>query len=253
MYRNHLQARDKGGAIIGVVAIHAGLLAMLLQLSGRVDLTDPQSALRVFDILDPVPPPEPPPPPPPPPRQQETPRPKEPEGGSSPENIRSQATPIVAPKPRVELPVPPKIATSETPRDGTDATQGASDVRGLGTGSGGSGTGTGSGAGGGGPGGGGGGGVAVRPRIVRQLSNRDYPAAIQARWPRGGRIDARVRVEPNGRASACDVQRSYGDRAADDITCRLIMERAVFEPARDAQGRPVASWYGYSQSDRPSR
>ena len=159
MYRNHLHARDKGGAILGVVAIHAGLLLMLLQLSGRVDLTDPQSALRVFDIIDPVPPPEPPPPPPP---QQETPRPKEPEGGSSPENIKSQATPVVAPKPRIELPIPPKIATSETPREGTDATQGASDVRGPGTGAGGSGTGTGSGAGGSGSGGGGGGGCAVQ-------------------------------------------------------------------------------------------
>src|SRR3712207_7223512 len=42
-----------------------------------------------------------------------------PEGGSEP-NIRSQATPIVAPPPRIELPVPPKIAASETPRDGTD-------------------------------------------------------------------------------------------------------------------------------------
>ena len=248
MYRNHLQARDKGGAILGVIAIHALLLLMLLQLSGRVDLTDPQSALRVFDIIDPVPPPEPPPPPPPPPRQQETPRPKEPEGGSSPENIRSQATPVVAPKPRIELPVPPKIATSETPREGTDATQGASDVRGPGTGSGGVGTGTGSGAGGGGPGGGGGGGAVQAPRLITPvLTERNFPRQLLEAWPAGAPIFMRLRIDAQGGVLQCNVDRGTGNAAIDTQVCQTVQARFRFRPALNKQGLPVAGWAGYVQ------
>jgi protein TonB len=46
-----------------VIAIHAALLFAFLHMSGRIDLADPQSALRVFDVAKPPPPPPPPPPP----------------------------------------------------------------------------------------------------------------------------------------------------------------------------------------------
>src|SRR4051812_24042549 len=106
-----------------------------------MDLADPQGALRVFDLRN-----APPPPPPPPPPQPQQPQPKEKEGGSAPRNIRSQATPVVAPKQRIVPPPLQPIVASETPRQGTAPTQGASDVRGPGTGAGGAGTGTGSGS-----------------------------------------------------------------------------------------------------------
>ncbi|MBV9529366.1 MAG: energy transducer TonB, partial [Sphingomonas sp.] len=61
MYRSGLNTRDKGGAIVAVAAIHVLLLLMLLHLSGRIDLTDPQSALRVFNLSEAPPPPPPPP------------------------------------------------------------------------------------------------------------------------------------------------------------------------------------------------
>jgi len=99
MYRTDLTGRDKSGAIAAVLAIHAGLLFALLHISGRIDLADPQSVLQVIDLA-----PEPPPPPPPPPPAQQTPKPKEKEGGSSPKNIKSEASPVVAPKPKVETP-----------------------------------------------------------------------------------------------------------------------------------------------------
>ncbi|MEO5772937.1 MAG: energy transducer TonB [Sphingomicrobium sp.] len=245
MYTSDLDTRHKSGAIAGVVAIHAALGLALLHLSGAVDLTDPQDALRVFDIVDTPPPPEPPPPPPP--KQQQQAKPKEKEGGSAP-NLKSQATPVVAPKPKIELPVPPKIATSETPRDGTAPTQGAGTVAGPGTGSGGSGTGNGGGTGGG-AGGGGGGGVAVPAGLVRGITGRDYPREIMRSWPRGGRIFLRLRIEPNGRPSQCDVMRSYGDPGADQWTCSLMMQRGVFRPARDSRGNPVSAWFGYVQAE----
>src|SRR5205085_2359061 len=119
-----------------------------------VDLADPQSVLRVFDVN------ERPPPPPPPPRvqQHQHARAKEKEGGTAPKNIRSEATPVVAPKPEIVTPPVQQVVASDTPREGSQATQGASNVRGPGTGAGGNGSGTGRGTGGNGPGGGGDGG-----------------------------------------------------------------------------------------------
>ena len=248
MYRSNLNATDRTGAISGVVAVHAVLLFMLLQISGRIDVTDPQRTLRMFDFTEvPPPPPEVPIPPPQPQQRQQQEKPKASEGAASPKNIRSTATPVVAPKPRISLPLPVPMAATETPNTGADPTQGASDQAGPGTGAGGTGTGTGSGGAGSGAGGGGGGGVAVNAALVRGITTRDYPRGI--RFPRGGRIFVRLRIEPSGRPSQCDVMRGYGDRVADDWTCRLLMERGVFRPARNARGEPVASWFGYVQSD----
>jgi protein TonB len=244
MYRSDLDTKHKGGALAAVAAVHVALALALMHLSGTVDLTEAQEALEVFDIVEVQPPP--PKPPAPPPKQAQRPRPKEKEGGSAPKNIRSEATPVVAPKPVIEVPVQPTIAASETPRQGTAPTQGASDVAGPGTGAGGIGTGTGSGAGGSGTGGGGGGGPpAVPAALVREFSDRDYPRGILQNWPRGGRIFLRLRIEPDGRPSQCDVMRSFGDDTADQWTCRLMMERGAFRPARDANGRAVAAWFGY--------
>src|SRR5687768_15127717 len=149
MYRSDLNNRDKGGAVAAVVAIHAALAFAFLHVSGTVDLTNPESAIQVFDVREIVPPP---PPPPPPLQKEQKQKPKAKEGAASPKNIKREATPVVAPKPRIEIPVPPKIAVTETPREGAAPTQGASDVRGPGTGAGGIGTGTGSGGSGTGPG-----------------------------------------------------------------------------------------------------
>lgn len=245
MYRSDLTNRDKSGAMAAVIAIHAGLAFALLHMSGTVELPAPEEALEVFDLDEIIPPP----PPPPPPQQAERPKPKEEEGGSAP-NIKSQATAIVDPKPRIELPVKSPVSVTETPRLGAAPTQGAADVHGPGTGTGGSGTGTGTGSGGG-SGGGGGGGEGTRPALLRGITGRDYPPAIQRSWPRGGRIFVRVRVEPNGRPSQCDVMRSYGDRSADQWTCSLVMQRAQFRPATDSRGRPISAWFGYVQSDAP--
>ena len=241
-YRTDLDARDKGGAIAAVAAIHAALLFALLHMSGKLDLADPQAALRVFDVIAPKPPP------PPPREMQQQPKPREKEGGSAPKNIKSEATPVVAPKPKLETPPVQPIAASTTPRQGASPTQGASNVAGPGTGAGGIGTGTGSGTGGNGTGGGGGG-VAVPVALVRGISGRDYPAAVRASWPRGGIVFLRLRIEANGRPSRCDVMRGFGSPSIDQWTCSLVMQRGQFRPALDARGVPVPAWFGYKQVD----
>src|SRR4249919_414049 len=240
-YRTDISNRDRSGAIGLVIAIHAALLFAFLHLSGKIDLADPQVGLSVFNIGEP-------PLPPPPAQQRQQPKPREKEGGSSPKNIKSEATPVVAPKPRIETPQVQQIAASETPRQGAASTQGASNVRGPGTGAGGVGTGTGSGAGGNGPGGGGGG-VAVPVALVRGISGRDYPEAVRASWPRGGIVFLRLRIEANGRPSRCDVMRGFGSPSIDQWTCALVMQRGQFRPALDARGVPVSAWFGYKQVD----
>lgn len=245
MYRPVVQPRDRIATIGLVVAIHAALALALLNASGHLSPAATQPDLQIFDITEPPPPPvieEPKP---------EKDKPRKAEGAASAKNIESKATPVAAPKPRIALPVPPPMPVTETPNTGSDPTQGASNVVGPGTGAGGTGTGTGSGGSGTGAGGGGSGGSGVK--LVRWFTNRDYPRAVTRGWPRGGAVFARVRVEADGRVSRCDVQRSFGNPVVDQWTCALLMQqRAAFTPARDANGRPIASWYGYVQRDTGS-
>jgi protein TonB len=250
MYRPKLNTSDKGGAIAGVIAIHAGLAFAFLHLSGTVDLTDPQSALRVINLAEVKPPPPPEPPPPPPERQVQTEKPKEKEGGSSPKNLKSEATPVVAPKPRIVIPVPPKIAVAEKPREGAAPTQGASDVQGPGTGAGGTGTGTGSGAGGSGTGGGGSGGkLASRSRLSTPvLTGRNFSRDLLRAWPRGADVFTRLRVDANGYVIQCIVDRGTGNPAIDNEVCERIRTYLRFEPAVDESGQRVADWAGYRQA-----
>ena len=240
-YRTDLDAKDKGGAIAAVAAIHAGLLFVFLNMSGKIDLTDPQAALSVFDVNEVKPPP------PPPPEQQPQPRPRQKEGGSAPKNIKREATPVVAPKPRIETPPVQPIAATETPQQGAAPTKGASNVVGPGTGAGGIGMGTGSGGSGAGPGGGGG--IAVPVSLIRGISGSDYPPAVRASWPRGGIVFVRLRIEANGRPSRCDIMRGFGSPSIDQWTCALVMQRGLFRPALDARGVPVSAWFGYKQVD----
>ena len=240
MYRPTLNKRDRTGAIAAVIAIHAGLGFAFLHMSGTMDLIPEQEDLQIFDVIQPEPPP-------PVVVQQIEERTPEKEGEASPPNIKSEATPVVRPKPRIEVPAPPVIVASPTPNQGAAPTQGAAPVPGPGTGAGGVGTGTGS--GGSGSGTGGGGGQASGASIVRGITNRDFPVQIQRSWPNGGAIFLRLRIQPNGRPSQCDVMRGFGNKAADQWTCSLIMERGQFRPARDARGNPIASWYGYIQRD----
>lgn len=249
MYRSSPTLRDRAGSLAAVVLIHLGIGYALLHLSGADIELARQADLAIFDIAV-----EPPPPPPPPPEiEQQQPRqakPEQDEGAASPANIRSRATPVVAPEPRIVIPVPSPIVATTTPATGAAATSGAADVVGPGTGVGGTGTGTGSGSGGTGNGGGGGGLGESRARLLTPaLTRRDYPDSLYRRWPRGGAVFIVVRVGADGVPLSCRVVRSFGDQALDSETCRLAVEHFRFEPGRDERGRPVADFFGYRQQD----
>ena len=243
-YRTDVNTRDRSGAIAAVIAVHAALVLVFLHLNGNIDETGSGSVLHVFNLTQP-----PPPPPPPPPQQQRVqPKPKEKEGGSAPPNIRSQATPVKAPKPKIIIPPVPQIAASPTPRQGTSATQGASNVAGTGTGAGGSGNGTGSGNGGNGSGGGGDGGVADPPHLVTPvLTGRDFPRDLLQQWPQGATVFMRLRVDNRGYVSECTVDRGTGVPSIDSVVCNLAHDRLRFRPALNRSGQAVAGWFGYAQ------
>ena len=246
MYQPRPSPRDRAATLALVVAIHVALGFALINLSGNVREALPQDVVEMFDVTVP--------PPPPPPVVEKLPepekaKPKKDEGAASAKNIKSKATPVVAPKPPIQLPIPQPMPATTTPNTGNDSTQGAS-TPGTGTGAGGQGTGTGSGGSGSGSGGGGSGG-GTRPTVVQSttLTMRDYSSAARRNWPRGGRVFIAVRVQLDGRATDCKVNRSIGDPAIDAETCRLVETRVRFRPAVDGNGRPYVTWYGYIQAD----
>lgn len=241
-YRTDIGAKDRSGAIALVIAIHAALLFALTHMSGTIDLTDPQAVLRVFNVGEP---PEPRPPPPP---QSKQPKPREKQGGSSPKNIKSEATSVVAAKPVIETqPVQP-ITASQTPRQDAAPTQGASSVRGPGTGAGGAGNGTGSGNGGNGFGGGGDNGVAEPPRLATPvLRGSDFPRDLLGEWPPRATIFLRLRIDARGYVSDCLVDRGTGVPSIDSAMCNIAHERLRFRPALNRSGQAVPGWFGYAQ------
>lgn len=244
MQRSWVSNRERAAAIIGVVAVHVGVLAALLTLGGGpakvIAGLDP---LQVFDV------PIEPPPPPPPPVSVEVKKTPEEEGAAAPPARKADATPVVQPPPRVELPVTSPVVAAEKPNTGAAPTQGAAPVEGPGTGAGGQGNGTGSGSGGNGTGGGGSGG-GTGPSVIERtkLTGRSYPREVLRVWPSGRPVFVAVRVQVDGRATDCKVNRSSGNPVVDQWTCRLVEERVRFRPAIDDNGQPYVRWYGYIQT-----
>ena len=114
-----------------------------------------------------------------------------------------------------------------------------------GTGAGGTGNGTGSGGSGNGTGGGGASGV----KLIKGITTADYPREVTRGWPRGAAVFVRLRVQPDGRVSQCDVMRSFGNSSIDQWTCSLLQQKGRFKPATDDAGRPIAAWFGYVQRE----
>lgn len=240
MYRSTLSRRDKARATLAVAAVHALLLLALLHMAGTLaDGGPPQAMLQVFDVRE-VPPPPPPTPPPPPPKRARS------HGGAAPANIRSEATPVTAPKPAIALPPLQQIATTLTPAAGALSTQGAA-VPGSGTSSGGSGSGTGS--GGGAAGAGDDDGAATEPPhlVTPVLRGRDIPRETLEAWPGRATVFMRLRVDAQGLVAECTIDRGTGLSAVDDTLCNLAHERLRFRPAANRNGQAVAGWFGYAQ------
>ena len=224
-----------GRVVAAVAALGLQLLlaaALLFGLTGRAP-PPVAAAIQVFEVV-PLPPPRPP-------RSVPPAHARRPQGGAAPPSRRARAAAVVVPPP-VVLPIePPPIVAAVTPGLGSADHQGAAPTTGPATGAGGSGQGT----GGGGSSTGTGDGDGTPSRLIGgRLRDSDYPPAAY-RAGIGGTVHVRFVVGVAGRITDCRVTQSSGNAELDETTCRLMIQRLRYRPARDARGRKVPDvWTG---------
>lgn len=175
---------------------------------------------------------------------EEPPKAEEPdEGAQGDPGKEAVPKPVTAPEPKIPVRKdPPAPKASST---GTASSSGARDS-GEGTGASGTGEGTGSGNSGGGQGGG----IATKAVKTRgDIANvRDYPIPPGGRQARiGTSVTIAVTVGTDGLPKSCRVIRAGPFPETNQRTCELAMQRFRFEPARDRNGNPVVSEYGWRQ------
>ena len=177
--------------------------------------------LQAFDISLPKPPP--------PERARPKPKPK-PRAEGAP--AAPKASPVVAPKPVVEVQTTQPLSAARQPDAGASTSSGQGGA-GTGTGAGGTGSGLGSGGGGNTP-----------ARLVGNLSRADYRRLTAGRLQQGS-AGLAIRVNSSGRVDSCSVERSSGDPVIDAGLCPLVSARLRFEPARNARGQPIPYFTHY--------
>lgn len=76
----------------------------------------------------------------------------------------------------------------------------------------------------------------------RWFDPSDYPSEM-LRGGYQGIVHFRVMVDAAGKPTSCHIQESTRPKQFDDAVCSVVMKRAAFQPALDAQGRPVPSYW----------
>lgn len=219
-YRDRPSRSERTAVIAAVLAIHAMLGALILSGRGPAVPGAREERTVLLDIR------QPPPPPPPPPAE----RAADKEEGAA--GLRAEASPVVAPPPRIALPAPSPVVAAPVVGTGSATSSGAAD-RGGGPGAGGAG----SGAGGGGSGGGG---IGSEARLLSGgLTRSDYrrfrPFDLAS-----GRARLALMVGTDGRVGTCRAENSSGSAAIDSALCGLLQSRTRWSPARDTAGNPIA-------------
>lgn len=79
----------------------------------------------------------------------------------------------------------------------------------------------------------------------RWVSNDDYPSRA-IREEAQGIVGFSLTVGPDGRANGCTVTRSSGNSLLDDTACRLLRQRARFDPKLDSNGNPTTGTWSSS-------
>lgn len=101
----------------------------------------------------------------------------------------------------------------------------------------------------------------VESRIVRPvwatnpnnwLSGNDYPRDMMASG-KESQVSVRLLIDASGRITKCTSVSHYEESEFNDITCRLIEQRARFEPAELEDGTKVPSYYARRVIFRLSR
>src|SRR4051812_44187023 len=83
---------------------------------------------------------------------------------------------------------------------------------------------------------------AVRARSLQNLPSYvrvdDYPSGAWSRKEQG-KVQFQLTISPAGRATGCHILRSSGSPELDNRTCRIMLERARFDPARNGRNTAV--------------
>jgi periplasmic protein TonB len=228
-YRQSNPDRAKAAAAALLVHVLIGA-AFLTGLATHVS-QHPSDALRTFDVIEPPPPVEEP----------ELDVKAAPKEEAAPPDLKAKPSPVVAAESK--LPVPSPVPAAPIAGTGNATSAGASSIPGPGTGAGGTGNGL----------GGGGGGAGFTPaRIIRKIPDSQYRRISAGRIPTGS-AGILLRVNPDGRASTCRVQRTSGDPYVDAVLCDVAVRFMRFSPARDPQGKTVAQDLGYTPTWYPNR
>tara|TARA_R110000824_G_scaffold4203_6_gene19961 strand:- start:1336 stop:2292 length:957 start_codon:yes stop_codon:yes gene_type:complete len=74
------------------------------------------------------------------------------------------------------------------------------------------------------------------------ISPGDYPVAA-LREERSGAVEFQLQISETGEVTACNILESSGQADLDKASCRALMRRARFNPAKNASGQPVRSSY----------
>ena len=214
---------DKAKAIAGVAIVYAMVVGAALLMPSDSPLTSDESQPTVLIDVKEIPEPQPPPP--------EEPGKAELEEGAA--GKKAEPTPVVAPKPAIELPAKPPVVAAPVAGTGSAATAGAAET-GTGSGAGGSGTGR------GGGGSGGGGGIGSEARLLGGNSSKLPSRLLRAFSADRGYGYLMLTVGETGRVTDCGVLQSTGDTAVDQALCNLMIRQSRWQPARDRQGNAIS-------------
>ena len=220
-YRAEPSRPDKAKAIAAIIAVYSLVIGAALLMPGdsplRIGENEPTVLIDIEDPPEPQPPPE------------ESPGRAEEEEGAA--GKKAEPTPVVAPKPAIEVPAKPPIVAAPIAGTGSAATAGAA-TSGTGPGAGGSGTGRGG-------GGGGGGGIGSEARLLGGNSSKLPGYLLRPMAADRGFAHLWLTIAESGRATDCSVLQTSGNAGVDQALCDLMIRRSRWEPARDRQGQPI--------------
>jgi TonB family protein len=76
---------------------------------------------------------------------------------------------------------------------------------------------------------------------VARVIQRQYPLRA-VREGRGGVVGLAILVDPSGKPTECKITNDSGDRNLNEVACEGLMQ-ARFDPALDASGKPIPSYW----------
>ena len=74
------------------------------------------------------------------------------------------------------------------------------------------------------------------------ITNNDYPRAEMVQQIEGT-VTFQLKVNSTGAVEKCVILHSSNAAALDQLSCKLMMQRAKFTPALDANDQPITSFY----------